>query len=199
MKISIRGLALALSLLALTPSAYAGPYWGFELGESKLNVDMDVASIESTDVSMTGLTARLGYALGDYLGVEARVGFTRDNNWVLRDDTGTRLLAGDIEAEHFESILIKTGFSPADRVKLYLLGGYSKARIDLDVSEPYSWSPKKTLSGASYGVGIEFYGTERTALNLEWIRLLDDKVKIDEDVKIDAIFNSVNIGIISHF
>lgn len=202
MKIVSKELVLTISLLASVPSAYAGPYWGIELGESKLDVDTIFTGIGSydTDVSMTGLTARLGYAPSDYLGLEARLGFTRDNNWVLRDDTGTRLMDGEVEVERFASILIKAGFNPAERVKLYLLGGYSNARLDLETKNPSAWSVKKTLSGVSYGAGIEFYGTEHTALNLEWVHILDDDdVKIDSDTKIDAVFDSVNIGIISHF
>ena len=157
--------ALFSLLCAGTMSASAEYYAGGMIGRFSYE---DAAG----ELNMTGVTGRLGYQVSPWFGVEGRIG-----------TGGSDQFAGvDFELDNFVSGFANFSWAlPVDeRIRLYGLAGFTRGEGSASVG---SVGLSEDDSGFSYGVGVELYGTQDDAINVEWVRYLDtDEFGIDYTV-----------------
>lgn len=149
---------LAAALLTAPTFAWAEPpnlYWGVSLGEYR-------SAKEATDNGRTNHTTdlglRLGYHFSDFIGVEARAGFDASD-----------VTSGSSVNSNAEYAAVFGRFDlPFEKTNIYLLAGVSEIRIDKDDVDSDEFDP---IAG---GLGIELYGSERTAVTLEYMSYSED-------------------------
>lgn len=149
---------LAAALLTAPGFAWAEPpnlYWGVTLGEYRSD---KLATDSGTTDHTTDLGLRLGYHFSDFIGVEARAGFD------VSDTTSGSSINSDAE---YAAVFGRFDL-PYERVNIYLLAGVSEVRIDKNEVDSDDFDP---IAG---GIGIELYGSERTAVTLEYLSYSDD-------------------------
>ncbi len=149
-------------------------YWGLAI--TPMQYDDAVGALETFD--LVGVTGRLGLDFGRYLGVEAQAGTTSSDE---------NLLAGtdfDLGVDNFVSGYLRLNI-PIERGRLYALAGWTAVEfaadanqfsIDDDYQEDLSW-----------GLGVELYGNERTALDINYIRYLDEDETVLEGVSLGFV------------
>lgn len=158
--------ALAAALLVAPSLVQAEPpnlYWGVGLGD--YTIDQRDVGGETSQATDFGL--RLGYVVGDVLGLEARAGL----------DTGG--VAGHSDADYL-GVFGRFNL-PFEKTNVYLLAGVSEVRIDGESVDEDEYDP---VAG---GVGIELYGSERTAVTLEYMSYSDNA------------YSGLSLGIKHHF
>lgn len=160
--------AVAAALLAAPALAQAEPpnlYWGLSLGDYQ--VDRREAGMGTADSTDLGL--RLGYHFTDFIGVEARAGFDAEG-------VGSEAGADTTYAAVFGRFDL-----PFEKTNIYLLLGASEVQFDGDTADDDEYDP---VAG---GLGIELYGSERTAVTLEYMVYSDD------------VYSGFGIGFKHHF
>lgn len=149
---------LAAALLAIPAFAWAEQpnlYWGASLGEYRSDKK---ATDSGTTENTTDLGLRLGYHFSDFLGVEARAGFDVSD-----------VSSGSSVNSNAEYVAVFGRFDlPYEKTNIYLLLGASEVRIDKDDLDSDDFDP---IAG---GIGIELYGSERTAVTLEYMSYSED-------------------------
>ena len=159
-------LALALAAAPLTALAeQPGKYWGLSIADAEVT-DKDDIGLNATNV---GLHA--GYHLTDFIGVELQAGKAMSGVGGTRASKHTRY--GGVFAR-FDL--------PFKQVNVFLLGG--AATVEYDEGPPENIEIE---SDAAAGIGIELYGSERTAVRLEYMNYAD------------GIYETVGIGFVHHF
>jgi len=145
------GLALGLSLFAGSAQAdIAKMYFGIGF------TDGSIEMANTDDKSLGTVNATLGFQLLDFVGIELEVGSASDQ-------------AGSIISEplvQYQAALLRLGYR-WDRAGFYLLGG--QARLDVDSSL------NSTDAGTAFGLGMNLFGSETTALNLHVLNIDDGK------------------------
>lgn len=163
--------ALAIpGILAISVSAHAeGGYWG--VGLSAMQVEDEVGdSIEPTNVY-----GHVGYDFNEHFGVEGQGSFT------LIDDS----LGGVDWFTSVVGVYVKGAVPVSDRVKLYVLGGFSSVEIIGDFGFG-TFSDDE--SGTSYGVGADFTLNDDMDVFVRYMNYLEE----------DGLFSEVtglNIGV----
>ncbi len=113
---------------------------------------MELTGTEGGDKSLGTINATLGFQLMEYLGLELEFGSSSDQ-------------ASSILSEplvQYQAALVRLGYR-FDRTGFYLLGG--QARMDVD-------RRLNTVdAGTAVGGGINFFGSETTALNFHVLSL----------------------------
>ncbi len=164
----IKRVLLAAMLVAAPQGALAErppQYWGVSLGTFELE-DPNGNITETTNV---GLQA--GYKFTSFVGLEARGGFESGETSGALDEPELTYGGGFVRVD-----------IPYERVNLYVLLGGGQVTYDTasgDVSE----------SGPAGGVGIELFGSERSAVSLEYINYSSD----------DTTYDGLSIGFVHHF
>jgi len=164
----IKRVLLAGLLVIAPPYALAErppQYWGVSLGQFEL----DDAQGNVTDTVNIGLQA--GYKFTSYVGLELRGGFESGDTSGALDQPDLRYGGGFVRFD-----------LPYERVNVYLLLGGGQVSFDRasgDVSE----------SGPAGGIGIELFGSERSAVSLEYINYSSD----------DITYDGISIGFVHHF
>lgn len=150
------------ALFASMSVAQAGGYWGLSLSQTEFDVDdIETHSFALQDDAF-GATLHMGYNFNDWLAVEGRLGATSDT----KDGSGN--LDG-VKAKHYEMGLVKVS-APlrGGDIKLYAAGGFTTAAIKAGPLDD-------TLSGASYGLGVDFTIGESSRFGIEWMHHFDEK------------------------
>ena len=164
-----KSIFLAAALLAAPGLASAEPpdlYFGASMG----GYEVDQINVGGDKNSATNLEFRLGFDVSDWIGVEARGG----------GNTGG--VSGDSSAPKTRYLGVFGRFNiPFEKANVYVLAGASEVEVrgesvDDDVYDP--------IAG---GIGIELYGSERTAISLEYMSYSDDA------------YSGINLGIKYHF
>ena len=160
----LRTIKVFISLLCFTVGAAHAEngesrlYYGLDLGNGK----NDVSSTD--DDTLIDIGAALGYNLARFLAVEARLGVgSSDKN----------SLVGDSEVNR-GSVLLKLQYKK-DRVIAYAAGGIGVVNSDIDgVSDDDD--------GLVLGVGLELFGTSKTALAISYTNYERDDSGLDYEV-----------------
>lgn len=126
------------------------PYAGAGLGAFGLEFKNSTTSIKKT---VFGGYGKLGADIGDYLGVELRIGGTA---------SGTKNTT-KIQASSFYSYLGKIQFPATPDFRLYALLGGTTARFK-------KGGLSKTKTGFSYGFGADYYLQDRVSVGGEWVQ-----------------------------
>lgn len=196
MKRSLIALSAAATLLAAS-GAHAGsvflgkPYIGAEFGSGHASLkDEQYNTGFDTHGNNTDASVYFGYAILKYLGVQINAG--KNISTVSKSKDG---YDGTAKLDNHESIYVRGTLPFQDRISLYGLAGYTRAQLEGTVKgNGYSGSYKKTKGSFSYGLGLQFYGNENTALTLAYTRLFDGKV---DGVKVK--YDVASIGLIHYF
>lgn len=140
-------------------------YWGVSLGTFELD-DASGNVTDTTNVSLQG-----GYKFTSFLGLEVRGGFESG-------DTSGALDAPDLT---YGGGFVRFDI-PYERINVYfLLGG---GQVSYDTA-----SGNVSESGPAGGVGIELFGSERSAVSLEYINYSSD----------DTTYDGISLGFVHHF
>ena len=162
-------IALAAALLAapgLASAEQPNLYFGASIG----GYEVDQEDVGGSVTDTTNLDIRLGYHLFDFVGIEARGG----------GNTGG--VAGDSDAPDTRYLGVFGRFDvPLEKANVYLLLGASEVEVNGDAVDDDEYDP---VAG---GIGIELYGSERTAISLEYMSYSDNA------------YSGVNLGIKYHF
>ena len=151
MKKLLGGLVLSLSMMAGSAQAAAPAkmYFGFSVADSTVESATEV----DADESMGTISGTLGFQLLDFIGIEAEVGSSSDQaSSVISDPVFT-----------YAAAMVRLGYR-WDRAGVYLLGG--QVRFDSDGGN--------SDSETAFGLGLNLFGNETTALNFHFLRFGDD-------------------------
>lgn len=161
---------LSIFLFALSTVAAASDrpaqYFGLSLG------DYDLESGEGSGIerNFTNVGLQTGYRFSRFVAIEGRAAYSRRGSTELLERSSL----------HMGSAFLRVDL-PFDRISLYGLIGGSH------ISFQDSMGDNQTESDYSGGVGVELYGTPRTAVNLEFMS------------HADRAYEGVSLGFIHHF
>ncbi len=134
-------LVLSLGLLAGTAHADAAKlYFGAGFSDGSVEV------VNGNDRSLGTLSATLGLQLLDFIGVEFEVGSGSDQS--------SSVLSEPLVS--YQAVMLRLGYR-WDRAGVYVLAG--QARLDIDSEF------NNSDAGNAFGIGINLFGNEKTALN----------------------------------
>ena len=180
---------IGMLLVLLTSSAFAGPsYRGLYFGGSFTRLD-----IEDIDERFNGAMIKLGYDVTNFLGIEAHGGVTAKQTFV--DDTET----GSVDAQFGHAGIYARLNWRSTNSMLYALLGYGYFQYNRDFSsstDPAANNSKEgSLSGLSYGIGAELFGSARTSVTANVMQLIKEK----DDLEYEWNARTVYIGITHYF
>jgi hypothetical protein len=160
----LRTIKVLVTLLSFTAGAVQAEsegsrlYYGLEIGNGKFDVSK---TVEDT---MQDIGGAFGYNIARFLAVEARVGVaSNDKNSLVGDSEVTR-----------GSVLLKLQYS-GDHVIAYIAGGAGVLNTDIS-------GTSSDDDGVVASVGVELFGTDRTALSLSYTNHERKKAKLDYTV-----------------
>lgn len=149
MKKCLGMLALSLGLFAGQAHAdIAKMYWGAGFTDGK----MELTNAGSDHKSLGTVNVTIGFQLLDFLGLELEAGSASDQ-------------ASSILSEplvQYQAALVRLGYR-FDRTGFYLLGGQARLEIDKNLNT--------SDAGMAYGVGLNLFGNETTALNFHFLSI----------------------------
>ncbi len=173
----IVGLIVLLSLMFSTQAVAAGKnYFGvdFSMVEAELGTDLDLGVA----------TIGVGTYLNDIFAIEGRLGFGID------DDTASDFSASlTMDLDYMFGAYIRA-VAPLERIKPYLIAGYTHAEVEFSGEVFISLPPIPTgpfsvsddESDFSYGFGVDFLVGENAAINAEYMQLIDTS-----DIEVEAV------------
>jgi hypothetical protein len=126
---------------------------------------------------------RFGFELFDHFAFEGHFGAG------LHDDTIGGTAYG---VDYYTGLYLRGNIFLWDpRARLYALAGISRAKISRTA---FGLTTSTTYTDPSYGVGLEFYGNPRNAINLEFMRYIDG-----DDGGVNYDINTLSLGYIHRF
>lgn len=145
-------LLFLLPLLSLSTVAVAQErppqYFGLSIGEYELE---DEVNGQNFDAEFTNIGLEGGYRFSRFLGVEGRFSYGRDDSSNTLDDP--ELIMG--------GAFVRFDL-PFERINVYALAGGSVVDYDVGIADD-------DVSGGSGGIGIELFGSDTTALKVEYV------------------------------
>lgn len=138
---------------------------------------------DTVDESLGGVAIKLGRDLTNFIGVEAHVG-TSDEE----EQAGF-----SYKIDYFASLFGRFNLHLNNNVSLYAIAGGSYVKTSGSATFP---APVGTVSlvddetGLAYGAGVQAFGDEDLAINLGWVRYLHLS---------DATLDAFNIGVTYYF
>ena len=181
---------LAALLLPATALALEQPsqYYGFTLGTYTLDDGLDdldsdlsdnagidnVGRLESTDVGF-----RAGYDFHRFFGIEGRAGYSTGQNGNLRS----------LHDELYYGGVFGRFKLPFQRLNLYALAGVGGVQLELDDddADALGVNDKYGDIGASWGVGVELFGSDRVAITLDYMSYANNQ------------YDGFSFGFVHHF
>ena len=182
---------LAALLLPATALALEQPsqYYGFTIGGYTLDdgldgLDDDLADNAGIDDIGTLRTSedigfRAGYDFHRFFGIEGRLGYsTRQNNRL--DALHDELYYGGV----FGRFKL-----PFQRLNMFALAGVGGVQLDIDddAADVFGINDRYGDIGASWGVGVELFGSDRVALTLDYMSYADNQ------------YDGFSLGFVHHF
>lgn len=181
---------VVLGLMLASSAAYCQDErkWYFGLAQADNEVRID----DSPNYEEWGVTGKLGYDFSSLLGFEVHYGSSAKSNQTIG------LTSVDLEVNQLMGAFVRANLPIGRKTKVYVLGGYSSARIGMETP---AIKESMDLNGASYGFGLELYGTKNAALMVEWVNYVVEGKLENDDIGIDrdAHLNQLNVGFTYHF
>jgi opacity protein-like surface antigen len=157
---------------AVAEVGFAGGGLGF--------LDAEVTDDESAN--LTALTFRLGADLNEYFSGELRMGFGLAENTVhIGDDEF------DVRLKNLRGVYIRAGYPTSETFYPYIIVGHTTLKIEESLG---SLTESDTDSDVSFGAGVDLHMSERSTLNIEFIRYYD---------KDGAEIRGINAGVAFNF
>ncbi len=135
---------------------------------------------------------RLGRQFNDHISLEARAGLGGDATGDIT--VGNNTVEIDYELEHFLGAYARVGLWAGDSFYPYLIGGFTRFKHTVAAS-----SAGIEVSGGgdfSWGLGADIATSEKWRINLEYMRLYDDR---DTDDIADFEYSALAIGLVRIF
>jgi len=150
------------------------PYAGIGIGAFGLEYKDPDAAISQKSTVFGGY-AKFGADIGDYLGIEVRVGTTSSGTQSYPTGTAEIPVPFDMKmsSDYFISYLAKFQYPVTVDFKPYVMLGGTTAKIKGTVSVPligYSSSQSVTKTGFTYGFGANYYVAENLSIGGEWMQ-----------------------------
>ncbi len=140
-------------------------------------------SEDDFDVNETGLGLRLGHEFGNYFAVEGHAVAG------IEDDSSQGV---DISIDYLAGVYLRGNIFLWDpRARLYGLVGVTTGKV---TAKAFGLSDTTTDTELGYGLGFEFYGDSRNAVNLEFMRYMDG-----EDSGVDYEVDAFSLGYTHRF
>ncbi|MFT6791252.1 MAG: outer membrane immunogenic protein [Cellvibrionaceae bacterium] len=172
-----KALTIAVSALAIASGSNFTHAEEFYLGGQYGFTNLDV---EGIDLDPSNLIVRGGYGITENFQLEARVGFG------LSDDG----IGGD-SLKVSEIIGLYGKFAASGKVSPYAIFGYSDIELEFDISGE---SGSVSDSGFSYGAGLDYYLSDNSAINFEYMSYYNDKLD-----GIDVEVTTIGLGLTYKF
>jgi len=137
------------------------PYAGVGIGMFGLEFKNN-SGVSNFNQTVFGGYGKAGADIGDYLGVELRLGATAKGTQKLPGATAT------FTANYLLSYLLKAQYPVSPEFKLYALFGGTTAQLKSTDSTGFNDKPSKT--GLSYGVGAEYRVQDSLSVGAEWVQ-----------------------------
>jgi hypothetical protein len=154
--------------------------WGAGLWSVSYNPD------EGDSFTMQGLMLRAAYEFSPALSVEAHLGTTEDDTQTTFGGTVPVTLQinalGGVYGKYSWIYSQKQGWA-----RFYGLLGMSFVDVE---AKGQGMTANDNDTGLSYGVGLDLFGSDRTAIVLEWVRYLDQS---------DYTIETPMIGVVRRF
>lgn len=169
-------LMFATALPQVAAAQAPANYFGLDL----LSFSSDT---DDVDESLGGVALRLGRDLTNFIGVEAHVGMSDEE-----EASGF-----SYKIDYFASLFGRFNLHLNNNVSLYAMAGGSYVKTSGSATFP---APVGTISladddvGVAYGAGVQAFGDEDLAINLGWVRYLHLS---------DATLDAFSIGFTYYF
>lgn len=165
--------AVALLVLSMAPLAAAHadnmdvrPYMGVGMGA--FGLEYKDTGIAQKKTGFGGFV-KGGADIGDYFGLELRVGTTTSGSKSYAAGTlGAAAGTFKTKADYFFSYLAKLQVPASDDLKPYILVGGTTAKFKA-TNTATSTSASKAKTGVSYGVGVDYGLGNQFSVNVEWM------------------------------
>ena len=189
---------LCFGLLSLPAHAdiSSGNIFGISYSKQISSGEGEKIIVPNSLQEMDTFTFRYGRFFTSYLGVEAHLGFsleTKDEDRSLKNKT-----------DYLGAVFARFNLPfHSQNINLYALGGAGMARVSLSgpesivAGEVIGGKVSETLWGPAFGVGIALYASNKTALNIEWIRYVTDEGQSSGDAS--YTMDGISVGIVHHF
>ncbi|MCG6970318.1 MAG: outer membrane beta-barrel protein [Gammaproteobacteria bacterium] len=147
------------------------------------------------DGSLNGAVFKIGYDIASFFAIEGQIGGTIPEDYVIINEQGQ--IAGDYDVRSEHAGIFLRGNWRLRNVTLYGLLGYGY--YNLIESEKIDGQSDVTYfteeSGLSYGIGVDLFGSRRTALSLNWMQLIKEETEFDFTLDVSSIY----LGITYYF
>lgn len=160
----MRGIIIGAALALCSLSVQASEKQNY-IGAAYVSGTFKVPEVE--DFAVTGAHVQLGRELAPFFALEGRLGTGVSN---VSDVSG---VAVSTRVEYWASVFGRL-YADLDRVRPYALLGYTTGRATAQASSgSVTVSVDDTAQDVSWGLGLELYGDESTAVMVEWVRYMD--------------------------
>jgi hypothetical protein len=174
---------IGILLFFLTSTAFADPsFRGFYFGGSLARHD-----IKDVDERYNGAVLKLGYDLTNFLGIEAHGGATTKQTYL--EDIGLEKV--QVHFEH-AGIYARLNWRSTNSM-LYALVGQSYYKIHVDYTSIPDY--EDNLSGLSYGIGAELFGSGKTSVTANIMQLIKEKDEFGSEWNVRTVY----LGITHYF
>jgi hypothetical protein len=138
---------------------------------------------------------KAGYDITNFLAIEGQVGGTIKESYSIYDNQGQEALGYDVRGEH-AGIYARANWRLRN-FTLYGLVGYSYYNLveDFYLAGFVDESFNTDETGLSYGLGVDLFGSSRTALSINWMQLINEETEFDFTLDVSAAY----IGITYYF
>ncbi len=161
---------LALALLGSLSTAQADKFTRFKLdkyaGGGLWGVSYEPD--EPPDYSLVGGMLKAGYELSPTLAVEGHFGLTDGDTQTVFGDT----VPVELRINALAGVFARLSYLHLEErgwARIYGLLGFSVVEVEASAQGS---TAEDSDSGVSFGVGVELFGSDHTAIALEWVRYI---------------------------
>ena len=193
---------LIAGILALLPhavlaqednSAQGHGYFGG--GVARMEYDERQNAFNFFNAKVGAAYLRAGWQLNDHASLEGRVGLGGDATGDVI--IGNSTVEFDYELDYFLGAYARVGLWASDAFYPYLIAGITGFRHTIEAKNGGT-AARLTTGGRdfSYGLGADIATSEQWRINLEYLRLYDDR---DADDIADIQYSALAIGVVKTF
>ena len=162
----LSGIVAGLFLLCGVASAQTDPTdpTGFYLRSNAFVANVAFESGVVPDHNPTGIYLTLGNLINENIAAEFRLGIGTYGD-------PSHIAGLEVKVEDFIGAYIRAGSLAGTPVNPYIVAGYTRGTVSLDLN-----GDSTELSGSdfSFGVGVDIAITEKTSLNIEYMKYYED-------------------------